>query len=679
MIGVKPKKAGPFDLIPSAQGPPVSPGKIRTEMDTDPIALSRRMDYAAVNPLIAAYMDTGDKVFTDLDPIDPTTVGRASVPRMLEWSVTQHLSIFVLLLTLISSGAGWLADVPAGHNVYVDPRYLGHMQELHRVGLLSSQRDHAKKKRHRTWVRFWSRYFAVEKTSATSRSIFNGNRLSSVCPSPPNVNLLTQPDVLKLIGDMAKSGRQLYFLEADLRHWFHQIPVCDEVSRFFGLKLRTGRSTCWFTWTGLPMGWSWSPAVAQAAGWICLLYNSPGQDDMAGLFNIDRLRQDPNSLPRWVSTKSGDSVAVVYYDNLLVMSTNCNELDEIEKRLRENVSREVLNVEIKGEINRSIDHVRYLGMDINIDRPDRYNFVIQVTPTKLDKWRKVDLNENDTCRAYASFVGRVMFVASLADPNLRRTRLGRIAIGLAQHVGYTAHKHGWRYVIAIPKLLRDVWDEVLITEQQPIRIEGRIGRVSPGNGCTGILATDASMLRYGVVMMDRDGKSVLWVKGDIWSMSNTPDVLKTDEEEHIFYKELRAVLFGLTQLKPRSRVLVVVDNAAVAWVLKNGFCKTIRGNDMLMAHEEHLAKIFDVCLVVSADNVADSPSRGEELDPDRIARTVKAVKLHREGIRWASFREEGLSWARYRHVEPDDADLVGPDDVEDPSDAEEDDGISEDV
>jgi hypothetical protein len=48
-------------------------------------------------------------------------------------------------------------------------------------------------------------------------------------------------------------------VECDLRHWFHQIKVDPELSRIFGLR----DNEEYWEWATLPMGWSWSPAIAQ--------------------------------------------------------------------------------------------------------------------------------------------------------------------------------------------------------------------------------------------------------------------------------------------------------------------------------------------------------------------------------------------------------------------------------
>jgi hypothetical protein len=613
------------------------------------------MAYNVLNPIMSAYMGGGVKVYTDLDPIDPETVGRANVPAMLTWATQHKLSIFVMLFTITISGATWMETIYDPKPAFIDVRYLAHLQQLSKVGLVLDQDQLHATGRTKRWIKHWSRYFAVEKTTTTSRSIFNGNRLSEKCKSPPNVNLLTQPEILALMQRMLETGSKLYFIEADLRHWFHQIKVCEHLQKFFGLIFKINNRLLWFVWRCLPMGWSWSPAIAQACGWTCLLFTRRGQDQ---LFDFDTLKRDPNSLPRWVNSKSGKSFAVVYYDNLLVVSTDSDETDVIEKRLRTNIAATALNVEIKGQLNRSIDQVTYLGMQVVIARSEGKP-VLQVHPSKLEKWGQTTLKDEDTCRTYASFVGRVLFFASLEHPNLRLSTIGKAGLQMAQQVGVLAHREGWDHRMKKPDGLTNAWSRVMSSAENPVLVRCR---EEGARHATTVLATDASSEGWGIVVFDESGTHMKSSDGDTWREEDKRWLLRSSADEHIFYKELRAVLYGLSRLPDDASAIVVVDNAAVAWVLRNGFSRTLLGNALLKSSEHLLHKIHDVVLVVSHDNPADSPSRGTDVEADRVERMAIAIELHYKGVRWASRRDTNMPWSSHRHVEPDVPDAIGPDD-----------------
>jgi hypothetical protein len=55
----------------------------------------------------------------------------------------------------------------------------------------------------------------------------------------------------------------------DFRHWFHQIPAPSWMRRLFGLRGPDGTE---HQWQSIPMGWSWSPLIAQACAWTVLAF-----------------------------------------------------------------------------------------------------------------------------------------------------------------------------------------------------------------------------------------------------------------------------------------------------------------------------------------------------------------------------------------------------------------------
>jgi hypothetical protein len=538
---------------------------------------------------------------------------------------------------------------------YVDPRYADHLTQLAEIHLIETQEDLRNRKRTRREVRCWSGYFAVPKTDAKSRAIFSGGRVSSLCPPPPNVNLMTQPEVLRHVHDMlANTSGPLFFVEADLRHWFHQITAHEKLRMLFGLQMKPP-SKQWYVWKCLPMGFSWSPAIAQACGWIYLLFKR--EAGKQSLFDLTPCQDAGVGLPKFVRTISRKSVAMVYYDNLLVISTDENEAVSLKTSILRNCKD--LNVEIKGAVNFTKDKVVYLGMDILIRRDgSKSEPELLVRPAKIEKWAQSVVPERHSCREYASFVGRAMFTASLSNQNLQLSPLGRRAVKLARLIGRSASQHSWNHVIPCPPDLKEMWEDVMKyrEEYSPCLREEAVP-----TAYTKIIATDASDRRYGVTVMDCQVRVVNSVGGK-WS-DGRHELLNIDVHAHIFYKELRAALYGLSTVPKGTTVLLIVDNAAVAWVLKNGFSKTDAANRLLEQHRDLLKRIYDVCLVVSADNPADCPSRDVTMEHQRVINLSRVINAFREGMRWASQRKEGEPWIAHRHVEPPETDGLGPAEV----------------
>ena len=110
-------------------------------------------------------------------------------------------------------------------------------------------------------------------------------------------------------------------------------------------------------------------------------------------------------------------------------------------------------------------------------------------------------------------------------------------------------------------------------------------------------------------------------------------------------------------------VHLVVDNAAVAFVVRSGFSKTQLGDAIMSEHADLWRRVVGVSLVVSADNPADSGSRGLDVDPARVERMFRALASEGRGVLWGSTRKAGPSaQAGWRHEEPDDDGFLGPED-----------------
>jgi hypothetical protein len=65
---------------------------------------------------------------------------------------------------------------------------------------------------------------------------------------------------------------------------------------------------------------------------------------------------------------------------------------------------------------------------------------VMVRPSKIEKWAESKLEAEDSCRHYAPFVGRAMFMASLEHPNLQLSSIGGRAVKLARCIGKQASR-----------------------------------------------------------------------------------------------------------------------------------------------------------------------------------------------------------------------------------------------
>jgi len=109
-----------------------------------------------------------------------------------------------------------------------------------------------------------SKLFPVLKKSELFRAIFDSRMAGSLCARSPPVNLCKVKDLITIM------CQQLYFWSCDLKHWFYQISIHENLWRLFVVRAR--RDSYFYFMRVLPQGWSWSPYIAQCIAWSIILY-----------------------------------------------------------------------------------------------------------------------------------------------------------------------------------------------------------------------------------------------------------------------------------------------------------------------------------------------------------------------------------------------------------------------
>ena len=84
-------------------------------------------------------------------------------------------------------------------------------------------------------------------------------------------------------------------------------------------------------------------------------------------------------------------------------------------------------------------------------------------------------------------------------------------------------------------------------------------------------------------------------------------------DQHIFLKELYGAIwtlkFAANKYGPRTSYCLVVDNTAVAAVLRRGYSSSSYANTLLRELPDYVMTHLEVVTVLSPDNPADAPSR----------------------------------------------------------------------
>ena len=158
-----------------------------------------------------------------------------------------------------------------------------------------------------------SKYFGIPKSNGSvARSIFNGKKLSQLFTAPPPVHLPYLPHVLermsKIDGFAVGTG--------DIRHFFHQMGICRSLQKYFGVAHKDQ----FYVWTQVPMGFSFSPLIAQTIALMILLFR---EDEEEVLFDEPEHQQLPDYLNIKRRTNATDEgVVIVFYDNILLLAWN---------------------------------------------------------------------------------------------------------------------------------------------------------------------------------------------------------------------------------------------------------------------------------------------------------------------------------------------------------------------
>lgn len=246
--------------------------------------------------------DDEDVDDADDDQIDEVDCANSVQRKKLLAAVLKlGFAVLIIAISIIASPGAFeelvLKETPKGGGGETDEDYLDVLSDLVDWGILSDVT-----KQH-TALRSFGSIFTVKKAGGKRRLIFDGRPLNKWCHRPFPVNL---PGIAEIL---VKARRCKVIVSGDLRHWFHQIGLFPNTRKYFGV--RCGKS--YFMSNTLPMGFCFSPHIAQATSWTLIFHK---EDGAAVLFDSSCLASD--RLPRYVNVLQGGKVVgfvCITYDN----------------------------------------------------------------------------------------------------------------------------------------------------------------------------------------------------------------------------------------------------------------------------------------------------------------------------------------------------------------------------
>ncbi len=533
----------------------------------------------------------------------------------------------------------------------VKKRFHAHLAQLARWNVVaaSATRPHGKGG-SKAESQFTSTYFEVPKSASETRAIFNGKALSEASPTPPPVNLADTRRFVerlkKYLCHRRKDGKlnKVHIWMGDFRHWFHQLGMHPSRWKWFSVKCEEHLS---YLWRVLPMGWSWSPAIAQAVAWSVLIAHT----DAEKFLNLTPFKDRTARLPTFIETREGGFITV-YYDNFFVISPTEAERDGIAAMCSKNFHD--FGAVVKESAMRTVNHAdfmspggfEYLGIHARgVSKGS--SIILELRPAKLKKW--LPPAESLSTRDAAIIVGRAVFCGLLHGNVFLKDPLGRNTIKLARRVGIHASLFGWSSKWSDISAVQALWSSIYNLIDHPVKHNiGQIERAekSKTEQKHYILATDASLDGEGFCLY-----RLLPDSNELRLIDSAAFRTNLSFDAKIFDYEMEAVLRSLTRPEIRSlvhdpdvRVTLVVDNSGVAHSIRNGLTESDRGQEMIDAMYDEIARV-DTVLVISNDNPADVPSRTYKVrktdDPTaemeaRAQRMLLAVQAYERGWCWGS-------------------------------------------
>lgn len=552
---------------------------------------------------------------------------------------------FCLLVTII----GIISSAEGFHNTLVrdfpyrpshresDGKYMEQFLLLEKWGIL--------KRCKRDGIRFVSGYFTVPK-GTRDRSIFNGKRLSQYCTTPPPVNLLDIARILQEIRKLSLKGG-IHAVSGDWRHFFHQISCGAHCHPFFGVVC----GGQYFMWQTLPMGWNYSPLIAQAVGWSLIAFREIGETPIV---DDEALRGSnmPFFLPLLDNNGQDVGRIFLYYDNYLVIGTCAATCARADKRLRRNFT--MFNVTVKehalyGKRALEEDGLIYLGVHLHLIRRRERDATSGFIRWRLDPQRVAsavgtDWGSDGTYRDVASRVGKAIHQRLISLQPLYEDDCILQVINVLKRIGRAVPqcRLGWGGPADLGRDERDALRRVQTRYLMNDWIETRECDYSDPMQNPIVVSDASTSWGYGYFILERD-MQVRVVRSQAWN-----DELKT---LHIFLLELYAIIEAIERC-PETCLTVITDNTAVAGVLRRGYSH----NDTAMRWLRRIrGKRLEVITVPSKENESDILSRGGDtcLCAASITRVIDAFRRgEQRGVRPPYYEEGGEGM---RHVEPCEA------------------------
>lgn len=436
------------------------------------------------------------------------------------------------------------------------------------------------------------------------------------------------------------ADQEIHCVSADLRHWFHQLPLPRHFRRHFALRIVTRRGSTKLVFPrAWPMGVHCAPGIGQACTWSILLARLEQPADETEQQRSERLAlrnrlgiaptQEWKEIPSWLPLASGGAVFVLI-DNIFVVSPDLSVAEAWRSRIvrspndfhaqlkrspdeagrtcyaRQNHAQDVQLVSLpKGDTQSSIDFsgISFSGAGRRVAKPPPPE-----NPVPVDSDWKVSF------RRLASVMGQLLWCERVrGTPMLDMDRFLEI-----YKYAIPPDNESWNKDTTVParasQHLSSIYDKCSSKSNQYIPYPEVVDIASAEVyfGASDAEGGEKKGIVFVFKKLEQDAAKFDWTVVD-----------RNEAESHGFEKialgELRAVVELVRTLvrtyendNPKL-IMLAVDNMSVIGMISRAYSKVPEGRDMLRELfsllEKNNSKLF-VTYIESKKNPSDAPSRG---------------------------------------------------------------------
>jgi len=469
-----------------------------------------------------------------------------------------------------------------------------------------------------------TKHFQVPKGSDAWRIISDARIFNWLCRVPAGVNL---PLLRTLLIEIAALGAT-YAVTGDWRFWFYQLPINIELQKHFVVSC-AGK---YFRMTCLPMGWSWSPRIAQSIGWGVILYRHTLDGVLADPLGVyEDWGPDPPSIVHLRTGPGGAIVGliVLWYDNVMVICKEQSLRDKWYERLVFNCK--FFNAKTKS-MSKS-DKPNYLGIHFWTTSKGEVKWCHE--KERVQKWKGVVERPIRTPRDVARCVGIPIWHYTVAlTPLLHMYDAIEVLKRVSKAV---ATKRAW------DKPLEELG---IVLSTQDEKVLRQFVRQAVNNAPCSTDVHHASSVLYATADACKDhvrpdGTKVHgggWVWYGSQFVPGSKDYQKDRVEwspetasEPIHILEAQAVLElvrWLPEAKSLSRLVLGEDNTIVVAAISKGYSSCRKTRSIVKELFEECRKkryLIEVIWIPSKENSADPVSRGEAMEDLRTERSWRIL------------------------------------------------------